>query len=157
MPSHFLYDPAERRARDAGLAVISVCHAALPAGVPCRDHYGNYVTAETVYIGSPGSREYNCAYGRSVHSIHQQVLPGLAEALADIAEALQVVGTFKTRAAYEEYYRPGCRHCGDIDSMAVAWRDYVCTAERAKRCLPAGILQWLESGDCYGTARKVAA
>jgi hypothetical protein len=145
----FLFDAAKRRAEDAGLTVISICPAALPVGIPSRDHYGNYVKAETVYIGKPGTIEKNCAYGRSVYPIHQIVAPGIAEGLADIAESLQNFQTFKTRAAYEDYYRSGCRGAADIDSMAQAWRDYVTTAERARRCLPPDLFAWLASGRCY--------
>lgn len=141
----FNYSAAEFRAREAGLTVVSVCHAALPAGVPSRDHWGNYVMAETVYVGRPGTVEKNCAYGRSVHSIHQGARPSVADALRDIADALRMVRTFASRADYEAYYLPGCRHNGNIDAMAESWRDYSNTAARARRCLPADLLEWLES------------
>jgi hypothetical protein len=149
MPTtRFLYDAAERRARQAGIQVVSACHASLPPGTPCRDGHGNYVTAETIYVGIPGTAEKDCAYGRCIHSIHDVSSPSVSSALHDIAEALLVLRTFADRAAYEAYYRAGCRTAADHDSMAVAWRDYSNTAHRAIRCLPAELLAWLDSPAC---------
>lgn len=144
----FPYDAARNRAERLGLSVVSVCHASLPPGVPCRDHWDNYVTAETVYIGAPGTPEKLCAYGRSVHSIHQQATPGLAEALRDICDALAVMDSFTSRAEYVDYYLgPNVGRCPahQIDQMAQAWRDYQCTAHRAVRCLPPELVAWLRS------------
>lgn len=150
MPTtRFLFDAAERRAREAGIQVIQACYADLPPGVPCRDGYGNYVTGETIYIGIPGTAAKDCAYGRCFHSIHDVSSPSVSSALRDIAEALQVLRTFGSRADYEAYYRAGCRTVADHDNMAVAWRDYSNTAHRAIRCLPAELLSWLDSPACY--------
>jgi hypothetical protein len=135
--------------------VISVCHAALPHGVPERDHFGNYVMAQTVYLGRPGSTERDCAYGRSVHSIHQAALPGMAEAMADIAEALMYTREFASCAEYETYFLPACRSAAEICEMPAAWRDYRCTADRARRCLPADLLAWLDSGACTADGSNV--
>jgi hypothetical protein len=143
--NRFPYDAAERRARESGLALVNVCHAALPPGVPSRDHWGNYVTARTVYLGTPGTVEKDCAYGRVVHSIHQQATPSMADALHDIADALLMVRTFADRAAYEAYFSAGCRNSAERDAMATAWHDYSGTAQRATRCLPPELLTWLES------------
>jgi len=140
MNTRFLFDAAQRYGRDAGLEVVSVCHAALPAGVPSRDHCGNYVNAFTVYIGAPGTPEYGCSYGRVINSIHTLATPTVADALHDIAQALDVVAEFGSRADYETYFLGGCRGVAEIDSMRVAWRDYQQTAHRAKRCLPADLL-----------------
>jgi hypothetical protein len=143
MKTRFLFDAAQRYGRDAGLEVVSVCHAALPVGVPLRDHYGNYVNAFTVYVGAAGSPEYHCAYGRVVNSIHTLATPTVADALHDIAQAIDVVQEFSCRAEYEEYFLGGCRGVTDIDAMRVAWRDYQQTANRAQRCLPADLFAML--------------
>lgn len=148
----FLYDAAERRAREAGIAVVSICHASIPKGVPSRDHFGNYVMAETVYIGRPGDKEKYCAYSCCVHSIHQRVEPSVADCLAGIAEALLYVNTFENRESYLDYYYfslPGAARPYRIDDVINVWHDHVAVAMRARRYLPADVLAWLESGDCY--------
>lgn len=57
--SRFLYDAARIRAEDAGIVVVSCCYADLPKGLPRTDHYGNHLTAQTIYIGQPGTMEKN--------------------------------------------------------------------------------------------------
>lgn len=145
MYSRFLFDAAVRRAQNSGLSVISVCHASLPPGVPCRDHYGNYVNAFTVYIGKPGSIEKDCAYGRSVCSIHQTVSPGMGEALADISRNLRLAEQFQTRDQYEDYFLPSARPC-EVDQLRQAWRDIQNCSQRARRCLPPLLVAWLING-----------
>lgn len=140
----FNYDAAERRAREAGLCVVSVCHANLPAGCSNRDHYGNHVKAESVYLGhGPDALEKDSAYGVCVSSINQIALPGAGEALHAIAKAIQTVDTFGDRLAHFEYFRPVCRGGAELDALDCAWREAEHCARRARRILPAELLAWL--------------
>jgi hypothetical protein len=145
----FPYNAAEHRAREAGLTVVAVCHADLPAGASRRDHYGSYLTARTAYIGTdPAAMPRDCAYGRCIQTIHQLVEPGVAEALRDIAEQLQLVASFGSRAALETYYadclRPGDRGAAVMrDQLALQWRDAQNTAHRARKVLPPELVEWL--------------
>ena len=140
----FNFDAAERRAREAGLCVVSVCHANLPAGCSSRDQCGNYVKAESVYLGcGPNALERDCAYGVCVSSIHQTVLPGAGEALHVIAKAIQTVDTFGDRHAHFDYFRPSCRGPAELDALDRAWREAEDCARRARHILPAELIAWL--------------
>lgn len=139
----FPYDAAERRAREAGIRVISVCHANLPAGCGTRDGYGNYVKAQSVFLGQPDALERDCAYGVCVSSIHQIATPSAADALEAIARAIQTVNAFGDRHAHFNYFRPACRGVAELDALDRAWWEAQGCAMRARRTLPAELLEWL--------------
>lgn len=143
----FPYSWASREADKYGLTVTSVCHADIPAGVPLKDGYGNYIKARTVYIGKPGAAAYNCAYARCFSTIHQIVEPGMAEALSAIADSLMYWDVFKgSRANYEAYYNSPVKLLPyQQDQLAASWRDHANTAQRAMLRLPAGLIEWLRS------------
>lgn len=146
----FPYDAANRRATEAGLVVISVCHADLPPGTPLQDDMGNYIQARTVYIGKPGTLEKHCAFGRCYSTIHQTVNPGLAECLSAIAGHLLYFDTFGTRANYEDYHNDPYRLLPhQQDQLAESWHEHATTAQRAVECLPPEVLEWLRSLRCY--------
>lgn len=140
----FNYDAADRYAREAGLVITEVTYAAMPAGVSPFGPNGERYDARCAYIGKPGAMPRDCAYGVSVQSTSQQVDPGFGETLLRIAEAIDTVETYKTRAAYEASLAPYCRPfptARDLDEMAVAWRDYSNTAHRAQKVLPCDLLE----------------
>jgi hypothetical protein len=140
----FPYDAARRIAADHGLTVISVCHASLPPGTPAKDHYGNYVSAFTVYIGKPGTIEKNCAYARCFKPHTQLVDPGISEALSAIADHLAYWDKFGSRADYEAYYNsPNRLPEYQQQQLRDAWCDHASTAQRAIACLPAELVAWL--------------
>jgi hypothetical protein len=139
----FLFDAAKRRATDLGLTVISVCHADIPPGMPIQDHFGNYVTARTIYIGKPGTAEKNCAYGRSVFPIHQAVDPGIDSCLLNIWEALNILRRFPDLEQYLEAWRPSTSGTNRYEQVRDYWLDCKSIVDRAKRCLPDEILAWL--------------
>jgi len=142
----FPYDAAERRAREAGLCVVAVTAASLPAGASSRDGYGNHVKAETVWVGyGAGHGLASCAWGICCSSIHQQALPGLAEALRAIAESLQAFETFGSRDAHFSYYRSCCRGAAELAAVTASWREIEDCAQRALRVLPAELLAWLRT------------
>jgi hypothetical protein len=148
--SRFPYDAARWQAEKHGLTVISVCHASLPPGTPSRDHYGNYVSALTVYIGKPGTVEKNCAYARCFKPHTQLVDPGISEALSAIAYHLAYFDSFANRAEYEAYYNsPHKLPEYQQQQLRDAWHDHSSTAQRAIACLPAELIAWLRSlRDC---------
>lgn len=144
------YTRADWLARDHGLRVLRLTAAALPAGIRPVDHYGNWLTAETVWIGTepPATEDWRAvAFGTSVHSIHQQATPGVGEALLDIAEAILQIEHYGTRAALEAEvlrYSYGKRGCGDaLDNAATDWRDWQVKAHRARVGLPAAVFERL--------------
>ena len=145
------YTKAEKIVRDHKLKIHSTCHASLPEGVPYRDHYGNYVTARTVYISTPETKdlpEKNQAYGRQVASIHDNRSSDLVDALLDIAENIVWVNKFKTGENYERYMTHDYRECYrgvSLDRYRRMWRDHLNTAQRAKKTLPAGLIKELEA------------
>ena len=140
----FNFDAAERRAREAGLCVVSVCHANLPAGCNSRDHYGNYTKAQSVYLGyGPDAKERDSAYAICVSSIHQTSLPGAGEALHAIAKAIQTIDAFGDRQSHFDYFRPVCRGAAELDTLDRAWREAQDCALRARRILPAELRAWL--------------
>lgn len=146
----FPYDAARWQAEKHGLAVISICHADLPPGTPSRDHYGNYVSAFTVYIGKPGAVPYNCAYARCFKPHTQLVDPGISEALSAIANHLAYFDSFADRAEYIEYFNSPHRLPEyQQQQLRDAWCDHSSTAQRAIRCLPPELILWLRSlRDC---------
>ena len=139
----FLFDAAKRRATELGLTVVSVCHASLPDGLPCRDHYGNYLTARTVYIGEPGTIEKDCTYGRSVFPIHQTVEPGVDSCLFDVWEALHTIKKYSSCETYLESVAPYVSGPIQLEQARSHWFDRKSVADRARRCLPAELMAWL--------------
>jgi len=147
------FTKADWLARDHGLVVLSACSASLPAGIPWHDHYGNRVTATTAYIGTAdqaGTLPKGLAYGRLVHSIHQQSVP-IADVLIDIAEQFELVSAYPTRDSFESFAIDclGFGRCpaDRIDEARQQWRDAANTVDRAKRCLPAAVV--LQLGELF--------
>ena len=144
------YTKAEHIARDHGLEVIQACPTSIPAGVPSRDHYGNYVTALSVYIGTAEQRDQlpkNHAYGLLVQSIHDNSC-SIAGVLIDIAEKLQFDAEFSNRQEFEDYMvgRDINRTpVGYYDQLRCEYRDFKNTAARARRCLAPEVITKLES------------
>ena len=147
----FPYSAADYRARKAGLAVLGCHYATLPPGVPARDHYGNYVQAQHVWIGAAelgkeaiGSAD--CAYATVVQSIHCLATPNLGTALAEIRRAILTVQEFPSREDYVAAMLPyGCR---DETMLSNAWVVELDCALRAQRTLPTELVSWLISLDC---------
>jgi len=144
------FTKADWLARDHGLVVLSACPAFLPAGLPCSDHYGNRVTATTAYIGKAdqaGTLPKGLAYGRLVHSIHQQSVP-VADVLIDIAEQFELLSAYPTRESFENFVIDclGFGRCPAerIDEARQQWRDASNTVARAKRCLPQAVVSQLD-------------
>ena len=142
------YTTAEHIARDHGLEVIQACPTSIPAGVPSRDHYGNYVTALSVYIGTAEQRDQlpkNHAYGLLVQSIHDNSC-SIAGVLIDIAEKLQFDAVFSDRQEFEDYMLRGDINApvGYLDQLRCEYRDFKNTAARAKKCLAPEVITKLE-------------
>jgi hypothetical protein len=145
------FTKAEWIARDHGLTVLIACPTPVPHGVPLRDHWGNYVTATTGYIGTAdqaGTLPKHLAYGRLVHSISQQTCP-VSDVLIDIAEQLEMVRSFPTRKALEDYTidRVGFGRCSKetLDEAINDWHNAKAVADRAKACLPGTVIDALDS------------
>lgn len=148
----FPFSAADYRAREAGLAVLGCHHAAHPPGVPLRDHWGNPVKTERVWIGSSDlGREavgsVDCAYADVTQSIHTIATPDLGTALAQIRRALLTVEEFPQRADYVAAMLP---YASGTDPVTIAdsWAVELDCALRAKRCLPVELVSWLVSLDC---------
>ena len=151
------YTTAEWIARDHGLEVIQACPVSIPDGVPNRrltwqqnrDHYGNYLTALSVYIGTAEQRDQlpkNHAYGLLVQSIHDNSC-SIAGVLIDIAEKLQLDAEFSDRQAFEDYMLRGDMNRAPIgyrDQLRCEYRDFKNTAARAKKCLTPEVITKLE-------------
>ena len=145
----FPFTAAERRARDAGLAVLGCHYAVLPPGVPVRDGLGNYVQNTCVWIGPAelgrqGVGSVDAAYAYVVQSIHTIATPDIGTVLANIRRALLTVDEFPQRADYVEAMLP--HHNGDPQTIADAWTWDLDCALRAKKALPAELVDWLISG-----------
>ena len=143
------YTAAEWIARDHGLEVLQACPVSIPAGVPHRDHYGNYVTALSVYIGTAEQRDQlpkNHAYGLLIQSIHDNSC-SIAGALIDIAEKLVFDAEFSDRQAFEDYMLRGDINRAPVgyrDQLRCKYRDFKNTAARAKKCLAPEVITKLE-------------
>ena len=144
------YTAAEWIARDHGLEVFQACPVSIPAGVPHRDHYGNYVTAFSVYIGTTDQRDQlpkNHAYRLLVQSIHDNSC-SVAGVLIDIAEKMQLDAEFSDRQAFEDYMlRDDINRApvGYRDQLRDQYRDFKNTAARARACLAPEVITKLET------------
>ena len=145
------FTKAEWIARDHGLTVLSACPTTIPAGIPWHDHYGNRVTATTAYVGTAdqaGALPKSLAYGRLIHSIHQQSVP-VSDVLIDIAEQLEMMRAFPTRRELETYTvdRVGFGRCpaDTIEAAVTDWHNAQAVATRAKACLPGSVIEALEA------------
>lgn len=148
----FPFSAADYRAREAGLAVLGCHHAAHPPAVPLRDHWGNPVKTERVWIGSSDlGREAvgsaDCAYADVTQSIHTIATPDLGTALSQIRLALLTVEEFPQRADYVAAMLPYANGA-DPERIGDAWAMEADCAMRAKRCLPADLLAWLKGLQC---------
>jgi hypothetical protein len=148
----FPYSAADYRAREAGLAVLACHHAAHPPGVPLRDHWGNPVKTERVWIGSSAlGRDavgrIDCAYADVTQSIHTIATPDLGTALAQIRRALLIIEEFPQRADYVAAMLP---YAGGADPVTIAdsWTVALDCALRARQRLPADLVSWLVLLDC---------
>lgn len=147
----FPYSAADYRAREMGLAVLGSHYCVMPPGVPLRDHWGNYIQAEMIWIGAVdlgrdaiGSSQ--AAYGVVVQSIHNQAMPDLGSVLANIRRALLTVEEFPQRADYVQAMLP--YHHGDPKTLADAWTWELDCALRARKTLPPALIDWLLSLKC---------
>jgi hypothetical protein len=150
--SPFPYSAADYRARQLGLSVLGYHYAALPAGCSTRDHYGNYVQALQVWIGSAdlgrdGIGSAAAAYGTVVQSIHTLATPDLGTVLAIIRRALLTVREFPTEADYVAAMLPYAAGADPV-TVASAWVREADCAGRAQQTLPADLIEWLFALDC---------
>lgn len=148
----FPFSAADYRAREAGLAVLGCHYAALPDGVPTRDHWGNYVKCERVWIGPAaigcdGIGSPGCAYADVIQSIHTIATPDLGTVLGIIRRSLLTLAEFPDRASYVAAMLPYARGT-DPERIGDAWALDADCAMRAERCLPADLLAWLKSLQC---------
>lgn len=142
--SRFNYTAAERLARDNNLVVVSYCSANLPPGIPPKDGLGNYIKAESVYIGSPGAASINCANALLFATIHQTCTPSAASALRCIGESMATLEAYPTFDSYLEVCRSYSPGWIDYNNRLTEARDQyeraVATVARAKRTLPQTVI-----------------
>ena len=144
------YTRAERIAHDHGLEVITACPTSIPSGVPNRDHYGNYVTALSVYIGTSEQRDQlpkNQAYGLLIQSIHDHSC-SIAGVLIDIAEKLVSDSEFSDRQTFEDYMIGDDINRAPVgyrEQLRCEYRDFKNTAARARACLSPEVIAKLET------------
>ena len=141
---------AERIARDHGLEILSSCYASIPAGIPHQDHYGNYVKAISVYIGTNNQRDQlpkNHAYGLVIQPSHDHSC-SIASVLIDIAEKLVFDSEFSDRQSFEDYMIGNDINRAPVgyrEQLRDEYRDFKNTAARAKACLAPEVIAKLET------------